>query len=397
MEGKNVVRGYKVFDKGWRCFGGFQYEVGGKYTMPYKPKCCNWGFHFCLKVTDCFNHYNFDPENKVAEVEAFGDIDYYEDKACTNGIRIVRELTWHEVLDFVNTGKDCTGFKNSGDQNTGNQNSGDNNGGSRNSGNGNSGSYNSGNCNDGNRNSGYGNIGCYNSGNCNGGNRNSGYGNIGNYNSGNCNGGNRNSGYGNGGNDNSGSYNGGNGNSGNGNSGSYNSGNCNDGNKNGGNYNIGHGNSGDLNSGNDNSGYQNTGNQNSGCRNIGSSNSGDFNITDFSSGCFNTRERTIDMFNEPSNWTHSDWLNSKARRIILSSPSPVVRVFKSDMTAEEKELHPDFETTGGYLKKADNKDAATNWWNGLSEDDRNEIKSLPNFDWDIFCQCVSIDKEKANM
>ena len=101
------------------------------------------------------------------------------------------------------------------------------------------------------------------------------------------------------------------------------------------------------------------------------------------------------MFNKPSNWTHNDWLNSKASRIILSSPSPVRWVTMSSMTTEEKELHPDYETTGGYLKEADNKDAVTNWWNELSEEDRNEIKALPNFDFEIFCECMNINKKRV--
>lgn len=90
-------------------------------------------------------------------------------------------------------------------------------------------------------------------------------------------------------------------------------------------------------------------------------------------------------------------MNSKASKIILSSPSPVSWVTMSSMTTEEKELHPDYETTLGYLKEVDNKDAVTNWWNSLSKSDRDEIKSLPNFDWDIFCECVGIDKERAKL
>ena len=118
------MKGYKVFESDWTC-RGFQYEVGKTYEMKEAPVCCGRGFHFCRKLIDCFNCYRFDSENKVAEIEAMGAIDKRDSKFCTNKIKIIRELTWHEVLDLVNTGKDNTGKKNTGDRNAGNGNTGD--------------------------------------------------------------------------------------------------------------------------------------------------------------------------------------------------------------------------------------------------------------------------------
>ena len=121
-----MTKGFKVFNEDWTC-NGFQYEVGGTYEMKESPICCNRGFHFCTKLNDCFNYYAFNSNNKVAEVEAIGEVvsDSGDTKHCTNKIKIVRELTWHEVLDLVNMGKDCTGRCNSGNRNSGNRNSGD--------------------------------------------------------------------------------------------------------------------------------------------------------------------------------------------------------------------------------------------------------------------------------
>ena len=127
------MKGYKVFNKDWTC-REFQYEVGKTYEMEEAPACCKRGFHFCRKLIDCFNYYDFDSENKVAEIEAMGAIDKRDSKFCTNKIKIIRELTWHEVLDLVNTGKDNTGKKNTGDRNAGNRNTGDGNTGNRNTG-----------------------------------------------------------------------------------------------------------------------------------------------------------------------------------------------------------------------------------------------------------------------
>ena len=162
MSETGVVKGFKVFNPGWTCNPNgkpFQYAVGGTYEEDVKPMVCDRGFHFCEKAADCFNYYQFNPENKVAEVLALGEVDTDGTKSCTNKIQIVREIPWAELLEIVNTGKGCTGLCNSGNRNSGNWNSGNRN----------SGNWNSGNCNSGNYNSGN-----YNSGNCNSGNYNSG-------------------------------------------------------------------------------------------------------------------------------------------------------------------------------------------------------------------------------
>ena len=169
---QNVVQGFKVFNPDWTC-RGFQYEVGKTYEMSDSPICCTRGFHFCTKAADCFNYYSFNPENKVAEVVALGEVDSENDdtKCCTNKIQIVREIPWDEVLRIVNTGKDCTGIcntgnrntgnRNTGDWNTGNRNTGDWNTGDRNTGDRNTGDWNTGDCNTGDWNKSSFNTGCF--------------------------------------------------------------------------------------------------------------------------------------------------------------------------------------------------------------------------------------------
>lgn len=137
------MKGYKVFNSDWTC-RGYQYEIGKTYEIAESPKCCKVGFHFCEKLADCFNYYSFDPNNKVAEIEAIGEI-HFDDtnsKCCTNKIVILKELKWSEVLDMCNTGKGNSGNCNSGTYNSGYHNSGNYNSGDYNSGN-----YNSGICN----------------------------------------------------------------------------------------------------------------------------------------------------------------------------------------------------------------------------------------------------------
>ena len=274
------MKGYKVFNSDWTC-RGFQFEVGKVFEEDVTPVCCDRGFHFCTKASDCFRYYSFDPDNKVAEVEALGDIDTQDDdsKCCTNKIHIIREITWQEVLDLVNLGKACTGLCNSGNRNSGDWNSGD--------------------------------------------------------------------------------------------------------------WNSGNRNSGDCNSGDWNSGDWNSGNRNS-----GDCNSGDWNKTCFSNGCFNTESPKIFLFNKPSDWTYQDWLNSDARYILMDCPSNVLSwIWEDDMTDEEKEQHPEYSVTGGFLKHIEKETGRQMWWDGLSDRKKTIVMNLPNFDKDIFKEITGIDVE----
>ena len=162
-----MIKGYKVFNPDWTCSPNGntkQYTCPCTFEEDVNPSVCNAGMHFCKVAADCFNYYNFNPDNHVAEVAAYGTVVEKGDKCATNKLEIIREIPWAELLEMVNTGKGCAGLCNSGDCNSGDWNSGN-----RNSGNCNSGDWNSGNCNSGNCNSGDRNSGNWNSGNCNSG------------------------------------------------------------------------------------------------------------------------------------------------------------------------------------------------------------------------------------
>ena len=287
MSKQKVVKGYKVFNPDWTC-RGFQYQAGKCYEIPEKPVVCEKGFHFCEKLVDCYEYYDFDENNKVAEVTAYGDIDIdeYEKKYCTNKIKIEKELNWNEVLNMVNTGKNCTGFRNTGNRNTGDYNTGD--------------------CN----------TGDYNTGDCN----------TGNYNTGGCNTGDRNAGY---------------------------------------------------------------------------WNTGDWNTGNWNTGCFNTVEQKIFLFNKLSDWTMKDWKNSEARSIFYDIRiSPVQKINKKDMTEKEKEQHPEYQTTGFYLKELRSEEIAEErqkYWNQLSQKQKDIVMAIPNFDKEIFKEITGIDVDKGVM
>lgn len=259
------MKGYKVFNPDWTC-RDMQFEVGKSYEMEEEPVVCKRGFHFCEKIVDCFEYYGFYSNNKVAEIEAFGELDFEEsgNKHCTNKIKIIRELTWYEVLELVNTGKDCTGRNNSGDSNTGDSNTGN----------------------------------------------------------------------------------------------------------------------------------SNTGNNNTGNRNSGDCNTGDWNLASNCAGCFNTISQPIMFFDNPANITFQQWRNSKACLLLRKIEfCPTEWICSNNMSDVEKERHPEHETTGGYLKIGDNSECYLEWWEGLTDCEKEIIKAIPNFDNEKFYQITGIKVE----
>jgi hypothetical protein len=107
-----------------------------------------------------------------------------------------------------------------------------------------------------------------------------------------------------------------------------------------------------------------------------------------------TVKPTIMMFNKPSNWTIDDWRNSLAFKIMGCCPVTnyvdTSWIMPVDMTAKEKEEHPEYNTTGGYLKVEEHNADKQKWWDELSDSDKLEVMSIPNFDADIFFECTGI-------
>ena len=136
-------------------------------------------------------------------------------------------------------------------------------------------------------------------------------------------------------------------------------------------------------------------NQGKGCTgicNTGDCNTGDWNSASFSNGVFCTEEPEILIFNKPSGMTFRQWRDSAACHLLNQIQfMPNVWVWDSDMTDEEKEAHPEYKTTGGFLKVLDTSDCCVRWWENLDEYQRRIIRSIPNFDAAIFKQITGID------
>ena len=73
---KEIIRGYKGFDKDLKC-RGFQYEVGKEYSTD-KAITCETGFHYCENPMDVLNFYTPCDDtgnlNRFCEVEGSGDL-----------------------------------------------------------------------------------------------------------------------------------------------------------------------------------------------------------------------------------------------------------------------------------------------------------------------------------
>ena len=150
------------------------------------------------------------------------------------------------------------------------------------------------------------------------------------------------------------------------------------------------------NTGENNNGNRNSGDRNSGNWNSGDSNSGNWNSGDRNSGYFNTNEPNARFFNRESNIKLSDFENSDAcpnwDEFYLNN-----WVNKEDMTDEEKEKVKGWETTGGYLKILDYKEAWKIFWEKISEENRQKFLNLPNFDADIFFEITGINIKKTKL
>jgi len=143
-------------------------------------------------------------------------------------------------------------------------------------------------------------------------------------------------------------------------------------------YNL---NSGDLNSGDQNPGNLNSGDQNSGNQNSGHQNSGDNN-----SGCIIghfTSQKLFFLFNKPC--TKEDVL--KVYELELWRWFNLTEWIVEDiMTDEEKQAHPEYKATHGYLKVRTYKEA----WALVPKEIIEKIKELKNFDAEVFEEITGI-------
>ena len=178
---------------------------------------------------------------------------------------------------------------------------------------------------------------------------------------------------------NTGVFNSGNRNSGIFNNGDWNSGNCNSGSRN----------SGDWNSGSRNSGDWNSGRGNSGSRNSGNWNSGDWNSGNCNSGFFCTNSPKLRLFNKETDFTMGEFMKTEWYAVLTSGEFNLTKW--RAYTDEEKAQDERKRFISGELITIPYKEACASWWASLSEKDKAIIKTIPNFDANIFAEITGID------
>lgn len=100
--------GYKLFTPEWTAVKGkggtlnpYQYTVGECFEEDCKPKVASTGFHFCKNLIDCFSFYGIEVHNRIALVEAYGDIDTNGKAYTTNKIKIIKEIPWKDAVSII--------------------------------------------------------------------------------------------------------------------------------------------------------------------------------------------------------------------------------------------------------------------------------------------------------
>ena len=153
-------------------------------------------------------------------------------------------------------------------------------------------------------------------------------------------------------------------------------------------------NTGNRNTGNLNTGDWNTGDCNTGDCNTGNCNTGDWNTCSGSNGVFCTEEdRNIRIFNVPSGMSLSEFRNSEYYDALMSSPlllTEWVEYTQVEMDTEENK------SIGGYLKQRTYKEACSLWWEKMSQENREIVQRIPNFNADIFLEITGIDVKKED-
>ena len=84
------------------------------------------------------------------------------------------------------------------------------------------------------------------------------------------------------------------------------------------------------------------------------------------------------------------WEKSRAVEL-MHNIELTIWIESSLMSDKEKEAHPDYETTGGYLKTKTMHEAWADMWHNLTGKDKKVFTDLPNFDAQKFKIITGLD------
>ena len=142
---------------------------------------------------------------------------------------------------------------------------------------------------------------------------------------------------------------------------------------------------------NGNTGLFNSGSRNSGDFNSGSYNSGDWNSGSNNFGFFCTNSPKLRLFNKETDFTMEEFMKTEWYAVLLLNSGKFNLTKWRYYTDEEKAQDERKRLIGGELITIPYKEACANWWASLSEVDKAIIKTIPNFDANIFAEITGID------
>ena len=161
-----------------------------------------------------------------------------------------------------------------------------------------------------------------------------------------------------------------------------------------GNHSTGLCSTGNRSTGNLSTGDHSTGLCSTGHRSTGDWSTGYWSTSSYSTGHFSTEDYSgFGCFDKPC--TLEEWHAAYKPDWLYFDLTEWVP--ERNMTDEEKEADPTYDTTGGYLKVYDYKEAFQASYNKATREEQLKIKELPNFDADKFYQIsgIRIDEEPA--
>jgi hypothetical protein len=100
--------GFKAFAKGLIAKNNFKYEIGKEYEIDGELKMCKNGFHFSIFPLDVDKWYMISEsccDIEYGIVEALGDILHNDFMSVTNKIKIIKQITREELMEYVKDGE----------------------------------------------------------------------------------------------------------------------------------------------------------------------------------------------------------------------------------------------------------------------------------------------------
>ena len=106
MKTKEIIKGYKGFDKDLKC-RGFQYKEGKTYETDKKPiRCTENGFHLCENPLDTWSYYPLNSRNQYHLVEGSGDVSQSENGDSKIAVQKIKINTAVSLFDMIRIGVD---------------------------------------------------------------------------------------------------------------------------------------------------------------------------------------------------------------------------------------------------------------------------------------------------